>query len=306
MDDSFSQPRSKRQKLFIGQDAGRGKDIISNLPDDILGCILSFLPTKDVIRTSTLSKRWKHLWITVSDLDFKNKLGCNCTSKQTVEVRYSFLKLVDSALLFREPYCIRKLRLEPRMPLSGFSVKSWMFRVTMWVCAALKNKIEKLNLSLHEVIFILPDCLFASKSLCKLKLTMYCVLRVPGSICFSCLKTLHLKYITFEGEWSTQQLFLGCPVLEKLILYNCGWKNIRRISIAIPSLRTLIIDYDCSYPDDFLDCVVEISAVNLTSLNCTNYLIFELSLCNLSSLVYAYVDVQLFGALHNLKLLYVL
>ncbi|KAI5405087.1 hypothetical protein KIW84_052023, partial [Lathyrus oleraceus] len=41
----------------------RKVDRISDLPNSLLEHILSFLPTKDTIATSILSKRWKPIWV---------------------------------------------------------------------------------------------------------------------------------------------------------------------------------------------------------------------------------------------------
>lgn len=39
-------------------------DRLSSLPDDLLGHILSFLPTQQAVRTSQLSRRWRRVWPT--------------------------------------------------------------------------------------------------------------------------------------------------------------------------------------------------------------------------------------------------
>ncbi|KAF8101009.1 hypothetical protein N665_0211s0001 [Sinapis alba] len=40
----------------------RRRDLVSEFPDELLLKILSFLPSKDVVATSAISKRWKSLW----------------------------------------------------------------------------------------------------------------------------------------------------------------------------------------------------------------------------------------------------
>ncbi|KAI5664634.1 hypothetical protein M9H77_23957 [Catharanthus roseus] len=50
-------------------------DRISNLPDSILCCILSFLPTLYSVRTSLLSKTWKLLWTQVPTICLNGWLG---------------------------------------------------------------------------------------------------------------------------------------------------------------------------------------------------------------------------------------
>jgi hypothetical protein len=59
-------------KLLKGQNMDIGEDRISKLPDAVLNHILSFLPTKHVVATGILSTRWRYLWTSVPNLDFKN------------------------------------------------------------------------------------------------------------------------------------------------------------------------------------------------------------------------------------------
>ncbi|KAL1200112.1 F-box/LRR-repeat protein 25 [Cardamine amara subsp. amara] len=48
-----------------------GEDSISDLPDEILHHIFSFIPTRLAIRTSVLSKRWRHVWSETPHLSFE-------------------------------------------------------------------------------------------------------------------------------------------------------------------------------------------------------------------------------------------
>ncbi|KAM2787054.1 hypothetical protein PS2_007879 [Malus domestica] len=48
----------------------RVSDRISALPNEVLCHILSFLPTKYVVRTTVLSKKWNNIWTSVPNLYF--------------------------------------------------------------------------------------------------------------------------------------------------------------------------------------------------------------------------------------------
>ncbi|XP_058212687.1 putative FBD-associated F-box protein At5g56390 [Rhododendron vialii] len=118
---------------------------------------------------------------------------------------------------------------------------------------------------------------------------MFWVLEVPRSTQFSNLKTLKLSNVTFSDDNSTQHLFSSCPVLQELALLNCGWENLKTITICIPSLKSLTIDnnYEFLWPEDVLSCVTKIYAANLIHLDCFCCLIVDFRLYDLSLLVEA-------------------
>ncbi|KAG9440684.1 hypothetical protein H6P81_020849 [Aristolochia fimbriata] len=47
-----------------------GHDLLSNLPGPLIEEILNWLPLRDAVRTSILSRAWRHHWKTIRRLDF--------------------------------------------------------------------------------------------------------------------------------------------------------------------------------------------------------------------------------------------
>ncbi|PNY00535.1 F-box/LRR-repeat protein [Trifolium pratense] len=70
---------------------------VSSLPDSILCHILSFLPTKQAVATTILSKRWKPLCLSVSILDF----DFNDISTLSMKTSANLFCLVYSVMLSR-------------------------------------------------------------------------------------------------------------------------------------------------------------------------------------------------------------
>jgi len=280
--DANDSPPLKIQKLCEEhENVSQNQDRLSILPDDILLDILSFLTTTEIIRTSVLSKRWQHLWISIPNLNFD--FGCNTNSTLSA----SFINLVHKALLLRNDLCIQEFHLRyDHMPVCTSDV-------FVWISAAVGHKVQKLELSLSEKgDFLLPADLFTSQSMRKFKLELfYGRLIVPSSVHLCSLKTLYLFGVQFHEDKFTEQLFGGCPVLEELVLENCWWINVKNVTLCIPSLKRFTINYDCLSRDELLDCKIKICAENLISFCWSGYMIVELLLNNLSSLVYAYVDV---------------
>ncbi|KEH36242.1 F-box/RNI/FBD-like domain protein [Medicago truncatula] len=65
----MSKSKKRRSSIPIEE-----RNKVSSLPDSIIYHILSFLPTKDTVATSILSKRWKPLWLSVFTLNFTDHI----------------------------------------------------------------------------------------------------------------------------------------------------------------------------------------------------------------------------------------
>ncbi|KAJ0045160.1 hypothetical protein Pint_04904 [Pistacia integerrima] len=245
MDAIVSLADSETREVSLGPVASGCEDRISKLPEDVLLYILSHLPIKDVLTTSALSKRWKYLWTSVSEIDFNEY-----NHELRLDMKTSFLDSVDNVLLRHDPSDIRKFRLELMMLIIAE-------RINSWVSAAVSHNVQELDLSLPvEKHFVLHYSLFTSESISILKLRMGSYFKFPSLIRLSNLKTLHLA-VTFPDDRSTERFFSGCPVLEELVLDNCVWNHNKSITLCIPTLRALTIYNGPFCPDGLLDCVIK-------------------------------------------------
>ncbi|XP_017254329.1 F-box protein At4g22280 isoform X2 [Daucus carota subsp. sativus] len=271
----------KNQKLSESK-----SDKISGLPDCVLRYILSLIPTKDAVATCILSKRWKFLWTSVPNIDFDDALlYTNADFWYPVEVT-RFMNFVERVLLLRDSSSIKKFRLSCRVCFSAS-------RVHAWVSAAVMHDIEELDLCFFvEKPFMLPLCVFCSKSLTVLKLQMNCELQLPNCISFPSLKTLELCLFTFVDDESMEKLFSNCPVLEELSILDCEWVNLTNVTICIPTLKSLTID-DLPYYGTFdvNGCRIKIDAENLMHLSYSGYLCNELIPFYVPSLVKAHIHI---------------
>ncbi|KAJ4911221.1 F-box/FBD/LRR-repeat protein [Raphanus sativus] len=105
-------------------------DWISELPDALLLQILSFVPTKDLVSTSVLSKRWETLWMLVPNLKYDVEYGSDS-------------RLVSRFLLLHKAPVLESLCLK---------IKKFHYShldIGIWVRTAVDRRVRTLEIELY-------------------------------------------------------------------------------------------------------------------------------------------------------------
>ncbi|KAG2308410.1 hypothetical protein Bca4012_082496 [Brassica carinata] len=211
------------------------RDLISSLPDEVLGKILSFLPTHIAASTSVLSKRWRNLLALVDKLDLCDASGGPLGFPEFVEKTLALLKNSSVIKTFH-------LNCEHKHEES---------RVDGWIRTALELGVSELRLETVGMYCIETE-FFTSNTLVDLTICdgFYPAGRLPaGEVFFPALKRLSLFSVAFADCAMYEDLVLGCPVLEELFLHYPddnnppAWAGI----VSSPSIKRLTIYHE--YPD---------------------------------------------------------
>jgi len=104
------------------QRSNNGQDKISDLPDHIIGSILSFLPAVDAVGTCVLSKRWKNLWKIVIELSFQDSDPFRCRKIKKTQ----FLHFVNRVLFHLNISTIDSFSLFVHYSIDNFYIKKWI------------------------------------------------------------------------------------------------------------------------------------------------------------------------------------
>lgn len=188
------------------------QDRISAMSNEILFHILSFLSTKDAIKTNMLSNKWLRLWNFVPNLHF------TCAFLEYEYIR-EFVTFVDQTLLLHRAFRVNKF-------IVNFHYNhSLASNVDEWVHFATNANVEELWLLLlgergcGDNHYDLPQHVYTNSSMTTLKLT-WCDVEPNGLIRWKSLKSL-LIGCTDLSEDVMQNILVGAPVLESLELYRC-------------------------------------------------------------------------------------
>lgn len=201
-------------------------DRISELPESLVTHILSYLPTKDSVKTSVLSTTWKNHWLKVPGI------GLN------------YYDLKDDVV-----FIDRFLEFSPESRLRKFEVRTSDAMIDGFrerIRTAISRGIQHLDVEssgyylepgegLYPINEIMPLNLYTSKTLVSLRLSLS-GLDDCGSASLPCLKSLHLVDVRWVEPMDLEKLLSGCPVLEELTLlrdlyYEPGFTRVRSRSL---------------------------------------------------------------------------
>lgn len=310
------------QQMRSKENTSEGFDYISHLPEAIMLYILSFLPIKDLMVVSLLSRLWKsmvvnHLFIVPSSLkldefeSIKNYIRQSARRHQCAEYyvlfsspvylkhlhdvgRRQYLDYVDRTLMLHTGCTINKLQLI----LCYDGSDGYTRRITRWVRFAFTNKIKKLILDFsrgqqgHPDNVVEPYDLsvtnFSPVNLQSLTLT-YCKLTASSFGILWSVKRLCLKMVTIV-ECSISDLVTKCPVLEDLSMEHCVFPNEFMVSKTVIKIKRLSLIH-CTTEDRPMFSI-EMSAPELLELEIVaNYLMVS-SIRNAVNLLDVEIDVD--------------
>ncbi|XP_061371748.1 F-box/LRR-repeat protein At3g26922-like [Gastrolobium bilobum] len=257
VENEIEEPNVKR-----GKQSENNEDRLSDLTDCVLIHLMSFVPTKDAVRTCVLSRRWKDLWKRLP----------------TLVLHYSHFgavarlnKFVARVLSFRDgsvPVHHFDIYFNGRVPPQHVK------RVLRY---ALSHNVKQLKLSFDCDLDWQPPGLFFCQTLTSLDLEVFSRFNsFPKSLNLPALTSLRLYNFVF-GDSELLEPFSSCPKLKTLVIDNCDVRDTQTLCISNATLVNLTV------------CSIKRQAYSLV-----------LSTPNLCSFVFSGIPAQqISGSLHS-------
>ncbi|CAL5031976.1 unnamed protein product [Urochloa decumbens] len=175
---------------------GSAPDRLSALSDELLHLVLSFLPSRQAVQTTVLSKRWIDLWRSMPAIDLNISEFRSTTPGSGYKERWGKMENFTTNLLMRH----RTPRLDSfRLDIGRIYGVDWHRDVDRWIRRAMEYCPVVMDIQLIDAWSV----------------------RYQQPKLVSChLKRLVLSGVYLEHSFG-EQLHSGCPVLEDLTLWGC-------------------------------------------------------------------------------------
>ncbi|XP_075512535.1 putative F-box/FBD/LRR-repeat protein At4g03220 [Primulina tabacum] len=271
---------AKRKKLLNLNAEGGGtvptkhvqvQDRISDLPDDILHHILSFLPIKSIAKAGILSKRWRNVWYSFPNLDFT-------TANAVAESLFPFVRKPKMRRKERSCFLRGSKYIDQIIGLlekhSGIRVLKFRFVVSFsglnsLIRGAVRHDVQELDVEVSTFdYFNFPRSVISCETLRVLRLkSLYPGFRLPPAEImkhgFKSLCSLSLSGIFLRDQPSILDLFTDSSFASLKNLHLDACSGLKNLWIKCPRLEDLSID-GCHQMQD-----LEISVQKLNRLRVT-------------------------------------
>ncbi|XP_074302819.1 F-box/FBD/LRR-repeat protein At3g26920-like [Silene latifolia] len=232
--------------------SSKNRDRLSEMPDEVIVHILSYLPIVDAVRTM-LIRPFGTLWTWVPTLDFDLEevlaelvpADCYWT---TDDVRRSFIFVCNVLMLHKRPF-IDKFRLYLHYQTNGIRRSELGDEIRMCLKLALDKQaraiyFDEVGNQYFSKSSDYPN--FISESLVTLELTSF-IIYPKLEVDLGSLKELILDNVTMT-EKEFQKFISGCPSLQVLHIDSPSY--IRNLSFSAPNIRKLFLRLEEEYPDE--------------------------------------------------------
>ncbi|KAK1355626.1 FBD domain-containing protein [Heracleum sosnowskyi] len=211
------------------------KDRISVLPRNILETILCFLPIQDAVRTSILSRSWRHCWTTIPNLVFDDDISsisfgtseCECNGLELMVVKY--VSVINKILILHDGPLLKFFLRFPSL-CKARVIHDYL---DQWIPLFSRKGIKQLTILGYDRWHFTAHN-FSSLGLTHLRLANFWFPCIPA---FGGMTYTYLRIIELIGVATTENSIFDCPVLEKLTLmvsYGLSHTNFRA-----PNLKCL-------------------------------------------------------------------
>ncbi|XP_020158317.1 F-box/LRR-repeat protein At3g03360-like [Aegilops tauschii subsp. strangulata] len=198
-------------------------DFISSLPDEVLGTIISHLPTRDGCRTQALSRRWRPIW-----------------SSAPLNLDGTLPKKIVTSLLSCHLGPVRRISVSMAHLSHGWDrrrrrqIDADADMVDGWLRSPGIAYLEELRLVYNKDV-LAP---FTFRHTPALRVATFGCCRLPPNLAvdFALLQQLTLYMVTLTQD-ALSALLSSCPVLESLLLdENAGSESLHINSQALRSI----------------------------------------------------------------------
>lgn len=259
-------------------------DGISALPDSLITQILLNLPTKDSVKTSVLSKRWRNLWLNVPGLELHSN-DFPSFSKAAI------MNFTDRFLEFN-----RGTRLE-KFKIKYDECNVYLFGISELIATAINRGAQHLDvdtLGCPVTKDFMPLDIYKSKTLVSLKLVNVGMPNPEFVFSLPCLKIMHLEDILYSKDdpLIMEKLISGCPVLEDLTVCRVFGDNVPVLRVRSQTLKRFCVRFGPGTRPGGVEYAVEIDAPGLKYMNYRDDQSDRVMAKNLSSLFLIDIDTR--------------